>query len=236
MDDEIFLAATDFVLPDSSRHLGFCFPVDDAGLDYLQPAIVTPGGHVQFWFDGPVAAEVLSAQWAALGKRADEVFPVQFRCRVPVDGREVAGVIPGIETSADIFPARPAAPIAAADQATEEASYESAASGWIRPERAAEPGAAALRQPRRRLRDANGSPAPRRDDGRVRPGRSARHRSDGRCLPQRHVRPLGAPAQRRTRGEPDRAPSGRAGRFSWRGGSCEAPPPPTRRRPVSRSR
>ena len=100
MDDEIFLAATEFLLPDSSQHLGFCFPVDNAGLDYLQPVIVTRTGHVQFWFDGVVAPEVLSAQWAALGKRAEEVFPVRFRCRVPVDGRDVTGVIPGIETSA----------------------------------------------------------------------------------------------------------------------------------------
>src|SRR6266540_2326753 len=108
MDEEIFLAATEFLLPDSSQHLGFCFPVDDAGLDYLQPAIVTLSGHVQFWFDGAVPAEVLSAQWAALGKRVEEVFPVRFRCCVPVDGREVTGVIPGIKTSADIVPTHPA--------------------------------------------------------------------------------------------------------------------------------
>jgi hypothetical protein len=125
MDDEIFLAATDFVLPDASRHLGFCFPVDDAGLDYLQPAIVTPRGHVQFWFDGAATAEVLSAQWAALGKRAEEVFPVRFRCRVPVDGREVTGVIPGIETSADILPARPAGSLAQPLPESDEVPYRS---------------------------------------------------------------------------------------------------------------
>ena len=120
MDDEIFLAATEFLLPDSSQHLGFCFPVDNAGLDYLQPVIVTRTGHVLFWFDGVVAPEVLSAQWTALGKRAEEVFPVRFRCRVPVDGRDVTGVIPGIETSAETFPARPAESIAAARPETDE--------------------------------------------------------------------------------------------------------------------
>jgi len=120
MDDEIFLAATEFLLPDSSQHLGFCFPVDNAGLDYLQPVIVTRTGHVQFWFDGVVAPEVLSTQWAALGKRAEEVFPVRFRCRVPVDGRDVTGVIPGIETSAETFPARPSESIAATRPETDE--------------------------------------------------------------------------------------------------------------------
>ncbi len=125
MDEEIFLAATEFLLPDSSQHLGFCFPVDDAGLDYLQPAIVTLSGHVQFWFDGAVPAEVLSAQWAALGKRVEEVFPVRFRCRVPVDGREVTGVIPGIKTSADIVSTHPAEFVAGAFPETDEVPYES---------------------------------------------------------------------------------------------------------------
>src|SRR5262249_34363785 len=42
-DDEVFLAATEFHLADSTRHLGFCFPADDSGIDYLQPVIVAPG-------------------------------------------------------------------------------------------------------------------------------------------------------------------------------------------------
>lgn len=104
LDDEIFLAATEFVLPDSSQHLGFCFPVDDAGLDYLQPVIVTPTAHVRFWFDGAIVPEVLTAQWNALGRRAEEIFPVRFRCRVPVDGKTVTGVIPSIESPASTSP------------------------------------------------------------------------------------------------------------------------------------
>ncbi len=103
-DEDVFLAATDFFLPDSSRHIGFCFPADAAGIEYLQPVIVTPAGQVQFWFDRAVARETLAAQWSALGKLAEEVFPVRFRCRVAVDGCEVGGVIPHIETSEDLAP------------------------------------------------------------------------------------------------------------------------------------
>jgi hypothetical protein len=110
LDDEIFLAATEFFLPDSSQHLGFCFPVDDAGIDYLQPVIVTPTAHVRFWFDGSIAPEVLSAQWNALGRREEEVFPVRFRCRVPVDGKTVTGVIPSIESPASTSPVNRNAP------------------------------------------------------------------------------------------------------------------------------
>ena len=108
MDDEVFLAATEFFLPDSSPQLGFCFPVDDAGIDYLQPVVVTPAGQVRFWFDGAVAPETLASQWSALGKREDQVFPVRFRCRVPVDGHFVEGVIPRVETPADSPVNRPA--------------------------------------------------------------------------------------------------------------------------------
>jgi len=71
-DEEILLAATEFVLPDASQHLGFCFPVDGEGIDYLQPVIVAPAMHVRFWFDGSVTPEFLAAQWNALGKREEE--------------------------------------------------------------------------------------------------------------------------------------------------------------------
>jgi hypothetical protein len=110
-DDEVCLAATEFTLCDSSRHLGFCFPVDDSGLDYLQPVILTRAGQVSFWFDGPIAQEVLAAQWNALGKRPEEVFPVQYRCLVPVAGRTVTGVIPHVESSAETFCSGNAGPV-----------------------------------------------------------------------------------------------------------------------------
>jgi PilZ domain-containing protein len=103
-DEEILLAATEFVLGDSSEHLGFCFPVDGEGIDYLQPVIVAPAMHVRFWFDGSVAPEVLAAQWKSLGKKEEEIFPVRFSCRVPVDGRTVSGVIPRVATPASAAP------------------------------------------------------------------------------------------------------------------------------------
>ena len=103
-DEEILLAATEFVLTDSSEHLGFCFPLDGESIDYLQPVIVAPSMHVRFWFDGSVSPEVLAAQWKALGKKEEEIFPVRFSCRVPVDGRTVSGMIPGVATPASTSP------------------------------------------------------------------------------------------------------------------------------------
>jgi PilZ domain-containing protein len=101
-DEEVFLAATEFALPDATQHLGFCFPVDDSGIDYLQPVIVTRSGQVRFWFDGPITQEVLAAQWNALEKPVEEIFPVRFRCLVPVDGRTVTGAIANVESSGDL--------------------------------------------------------------------------------------------------------------------------------------
>ncbi|HEY6928054.1 MAG TPA: PilZ domain-containing protein, partial [Thermoanaerobaculia bacterium] len=107
-DDEIFLAATEFQLADSGRHFGFCFPADDSGIDYLQPVIVLPARHVNFWFDGPAELAALSSQWKALGKEPREIFPVAYRCLVPVDGRTVSGRIDGVVSSADLTSGSPA--------------------------------------------------------------------------------------------------------------------------------
>ncbi len=104
-DDEIFLAATQFELADSSRHTGYCFPVDGDSIDYLQPSIVTRSGHVAFWFEEQPSPDVLQRQWAALGKEPGKIFPVSFHCLVPVDGRSVRGRIDGVEFSNDLLDA-----------------------------------------------------------------------------------------------------------------------------------
>ena len=110
MDDEIFLAATEFALSDASRHMGFCFPADDSGIDYLQPVIVGRGRHVAFWFDGPVSAEELARQWSAFGKEPKQIFPVAFRCLVAVDGRTVSRRIQSVESSESVS-SEPAPPL-----------------------------------------------------------------------------------------------------------------------------
>ena len=101
-DDEVYLAATDFELFDGSRYPGYCFPVDDSGIDYLQPALFSPSGHVNFWTEDPVDPEDLVERWRTIGKRAGEIFPVAFRCRVPVDQRTISGWIAGVESSRDL--------------------------------------------------------------------------------------------------------------------------------------
>ena len=101
-DDEVFLAATDFGLFDGSRHVGYCFPADDSGIDYLQPSIVVPGGQVAFWTEGPASPAELAERWRVLGREPGQIFPASFRCRIPVDGGIVSGWIAGIESSRDL--------------------------------------------------------------------------------------------------------------------------------------
>ena len=148
-DEEIYLACTEFQLADSSRYLGLCFPVDDASLEYLQPVIVTPAGHVRFWFEGAVAPEILANQWRALGKREDEIFPVSFRCLIPVDGRTVSGVIPRVEISTSVAPAGPAEP-AGKDPGTSDHSFLPTRPDRVRRLFSVEAGIPERRSPRRR--------------------------------------------------------------------------------------
>ena len=66
-----------------------------------------------FWFEGTIAPDALDSQWDALGKQPAEIFPVAFQCRVPVDGRAVAGRIKGVESS-ETLASGPAPAISAA--------------------------------------------------------------------------------------------------------------------------
>lgn len=90
---DVFIAQTQFVLANGAQHIGFCSPVEEGELDALQPVIVTGRGHVYFWFDVPPSRETLQRQWQLLGVGREEIFPVHFRCTVPVNGRYITGVI-----------------------------------------------------------------------------------------------------------------------------------------------
>jgi hypothetical protein len=91
--DEIFIVETQFVLANGAQHIGFCSPGEDDDIEALQPVIVTERGHVYFWFDEPPSRESLRAQWELLGASHEEIFPVHFRCMVPVNGRYITGMI-----------------------------------------------------------------------------------------------------------------------------------------------
>jgi len=89
----LFLARTQFALANGAQHVGFCSPGEEVTLEYLQPVIVTAVGPVYFWFADPPTQESLRAQWQKLGARREDIFPVHYRCTVPIGGRYLTGMI-----------------------------------------------------------------------------------------------------------------------------------------------
>lgn len=94
-DDDVdtFIARTQFVLANGSPCIGFCSPADGIGIASLQPVILTAEGPVYFFFEVPPSQETLDAQWKRLGAGHEQIFPIHFRCLVPMDGVYVTGTI-----------------------------------------------------------------------------------------------------------------------------------------------
>ena len=91
-DVDSFIARTQFVLANGAQHIGFCSPCEEA-IDIVQPVIVTAEGLVYFYFEEPPSQETLEAQWRRLGAGHEQIFPIHYRCAVPVEGRYVTGII-----------------------------------------------------------------------------------------------------------------------------------------------
>lgn len=92
-ESEDYIARTQFVLANGSQHTGFCSPGPDTSLDCLQPVILTSFGPVFFWFLEPPSEESLKMQWLRLGAPHEQIFPVHFRCVVPMGGSYITGTI-----------------------------------------------------------------------------------------------------------------------------------------------
>jgi hypothetical protein len=95
-----FLVKADYTLADGSRSLGFLTPPPPSAardLGHVQPCIVTPSGHVNFWYGAfPVTPEDVAAGYSRLGKTdSAQVFPIKFESAVPLKGESVKGSIPG---------------------------------------------------------------------------------------------------------------------------------------------
>jgi hypothetical protein len=95
--DLTFLAATEFVLADGTRHLGYCSPVDWSGLDYVQPVLLTPHGVVRLWLASSPDQTLFERQFAILRKPLSSIFPLVYRCIVPVSGHYRTGYVQDLQ-------------------------------------------------------------------------------------------------------------------------------------------
>jgi len=92
-ESSVFIAATEFELHDGTRHVGYCSPTDPSGLDYVQPVILVGTEHVALWHEEQAAETAAQTIAMRLGRSLDQVFPIQWRCVVPVDGQFVSGQV-----------------------------------------------------------------------------------------------------------------------------------------------
>ena len=96
--DRMFVVRANFTLADGSTMRGYLTPPGrgDAGLDTMQPIIITDRGQVRFWC-GTAApgSERLAHSYELLGKDAKHVFPVEFESAVELSGGPVRGSVPG---------------------------------------------------------------------------------------------------------------------------------------------
>jgi hypothetical protein len=92
-ESDQYIARTQFVLANGAQHIGFCSPASDTSLACVQPVIVTQFGLVFFWFSEPPSQESLRMQWRRLDAPHEEIFPVHYRCLVPMDGSFLTGTI-----------------------------------------------------------------------------------------------------------------------------------------------
>jgi hypothetical protein len=90
---DVYLAATEFRLADGTKMYGYCSPIDPTGMDYVQPVLFTVAGQLSLWTDTLPTKESVAARWRELGKPLVRVYPIEFTCLVPVDGRHVSGLI-----------------------------------------------------------------------------------------------------------------------------------------------
>ncbi|WGL16675.1 hypothetical protein PVT68_18225 [Microbulbifer bruguierae] len=88
---QIYVALTEYTLANGDMHLGYCSPIDPCGLDYIQPVMLIEGVHIRLYDED---IEGLPEDWTRLGIKFSEVFPLSWRCCVPVDGETVHGTVP----------------------------------------------------------------------------------------------------------------------------------------------
>lgn len=95
-DGTAYLVRSRFQLADGSVHFGFCSPCDDSGLDYVQPVLICPEGHIRFWHDffpGPSEPEETCRK---LRRPLSDILPTLCEALIPCEGRRYSETIQAI--------------------------------------------------------------------------------------------------------------------------------------------
>lgn len=87
------LVVTDFIFNNKTKHIGFCSPLEDGGLDQVQPVVVIPKGQVEFYKESDWTETEKNRALSKLGLKWDEVFPVLYQARVKSNRKLLSGVL-----------------------------------------------------------------------------------------------------------------------------------------------
>jgi len=85
----LFFVHAEFTAEDGTRFEGYCTPHETYSIGFIRPTIVTDRGQVGFWWGiaKPTPKE-LKACYEKLGKNRKTLFPLQFRCLLPISNAE----------------------------------------------------------------------------------------------------------------------------------------------------
>ena len=85
------IVLTEFVLNNGNKLNGFCSPQDTSGLDYVQPVLFTPNGHVNLYQDTGWDNNSEQAALKQIGLTKNQVFPIKFQTKVKCDNEFYSG-------------------------------------------------------------------------------------------------------------------------------------------------
>lgn len=79
------IVVTDFIFNNKTKHIGFCSPQGEGGLDNIQPVVFYGKGQVEFYRENDWSENEKNKALAKLGFSFNDVFPVVYTTRVKCD-------------------------------------------------------------------------------------------------------------------------------------------------------
>ena len=87
------IVVTDFVFNNKSKHIGFCSPQGDGGLDNIQPVVLLGKGQIEFYKENDWTENEKAKALLKLGLNFNDVFPVAYTTRVKCDRKLYSGIL-----------------------------------------------------------------------------------------------------------------------------------------------
>ena len=87
------IVVTDFTFNNKTKHIGFCSPLSEGGLDNVQPVVFFAKGQVEFYKENDWTENEKNKALLKLGLDFHDVFPVVYTTRVKCDRKLFSGTL-----------------------------------------------------------------------------------------------------------------------------------------------